>query len=88
MHRIGTDAPRQIDDLRDVEIALGRRRRPQVVRLVGNAHVASAGVSLGVHRDGCDPKALGRARNAADDFAAVGDQQPSEHRPAHIRNTP
>ncbi len=88
MHGLGADAPRERDDLRDIQIALGRGRRPQVVRLIGNPYMARTGVSLGVHRNGGHPQALRRACNAADDFAAIGDQQSSEHRPPHIRNTP
>jgi hypothetical protein len=55
MHGVGADAPRERDDLRDIKIALGRGRRPQVVRLIGNPHMARAGVGLGVHRNGGHP---------------------------------
>jgi hypothetical protein len=41
--------------------------------------VARTAVSVGVHRNGCYPQALRRTRNAADNFAAIGDQQSSEH---------
>ena len=88
VHGVGADAPRQIQNLADVEVAVRRRCRPQEVRFVGQAHMARVRVGLGVHRDAGQSHALRRARNAADDFAAVGDQQSSQHGQAHIRNTP
>jgi hypothetical protein len=71
---IGPDSGGNTQNFRDIKIAFGRWRRPEVVRLVGEAHVARLGVGLGVHRNARDTETLRRARNAADNFAAVGNQ--------------
>jgi hypothetical protein len=74
MHGIGADANGHAQDLRDIKITFRRRRSPQVVRLIGVAHMARPGVGIGVHRDAGEPQPPRRPRDAADDFAAVGDQ--------------
>ena len=88
MHGVGTDTPRQRENPGDIQVALGRRRRSQKVRLVGDAHVARAGIGLGIHRQRGHSHAPRGARDAADNFAAIGDEEPAEHARAHIRNTP
>mmetsp|Transcript_482 Transcript_482/g.1018 ORF Transcript_482/g.1018 Transcript_482/m.1018 type:complete len:696 (+) Transcript_482:336-2423(+) len=69
--------PRLLDrptDLVDVEVALGRGRRPDADGLVGEGDVRGFDVGGGVDGHGGDAVGAGRAEDAAGDFAAVGDE--------------
>ena len=68
------------EQARDVEIALGRRRRADAHALVGEAHVHGIGIGRGVHGDGGDADLLAGALDPERDLAAVGDQHLVEHR--------
>src|SRR6185295_15085137 len=67
-------ALRRVDDLVDAEVALRRGRRPDRVRLVGDAHVQRGAVDVGVHRDGGDAHLVERADDADGDLTAVRDE--------------
>ncbi|MNX99952.1 hypothetical protein D3C86_1324300 [compost metagenome] len=77
--RLGAGDFRRRDDLRDVQIGLGRRRGADADAFVGQAHPHGAAVGLGVHGDGGDAHLLARPVDAQGDFAAVGDQDLGEH---------
>ena len=92
MHRVGAHPHRKLDQLSLVQIALRRRRGPEVIGLIRLAHVLRAAVRIGIHRDAGPPQPPRGARNAADDLAAVRDQETFEclgcHGAAHIRKMP
>ena len=85
VHAVGARAARHRDDPRRVQIAVGGRRRPKPIALVGHAYMPRAAVRVGKHRDRGDAHALRGAHDAAGDFPPIGDQQPSH---GHMRNTP
>jgi hypothetical protein len=64
-----------VEQLLDDEIALAGRRRADVVRLVGEAHVGRVAVGVGVDGHGGDAQFARRAQDAHGDLAAVGNQQ-------------
>ena len=68
------------EQARNVEIALGGRRRADADALVGEAHVHGVGVGGRMHRHGGDAQLLAGALDAQCDLAAVGDQDLVEHR--------
>ena len=86
MHRLGAAAARRVEDRRDVQIALPRRRGPDRPCLVGELDMQRVAVGLGIDRDGRDPEPPRGADHPAGDFAAIGDQDLAEQ--AHIRKTP
>ena len=65
-----------------LEIALGRRRRANVHRFVGLAHVRRARVGVAVDGDRRDAELAAGADDAQRDLAAVGDENLGEHRDA------
>ena len=62
------------DDRRDVQVALGRRRRADAYRLVGQANVLRLGVSFGMYDDRLDAELAARTLDAKRDLATIGDQ--------------
>ena len=74
VHRVGAGLLGDGDDLRDVEVGVGRRRAAQAVRLVGQPDEDGVAVGLGVHRDAADAGVLAGTDHADGDLAAVGDQ--------------
>ena len=70
---------RDLDDPLDIQVALGRRRRPQQVRLIGEANGRSLAVGLRVDADGPDAHLAQRAHDANRDLAAIRDQDLLEH---------
>ena len=79
MDRLGPGLLGGLDDLRDVQIALGRNRRADQEGLVGLAHMRSVPIDLGVDGDGADPHLLQGPGDADGDLAAVGYQDLLEH---------
>ncbi|TPW02406.1 MAG: choline dehydrogenase [bacterium] len=67
------------DDRRDIEVALGRRSRPDTDALVGQPDPHGTAVRFGVHGDGGDAHLLAGAVDPQGDFAAVGDEDLGEH---------
>ena len=88
--RLRAAAPGRVEDLSDVEVALGRRATAQRDRLVGLAHERRVGVAVGVDGDRAQAHLAGGAHDAPRDLAAVGDEQAAEagRRRHHIRQTP
>ena len=66
------------EKLRDVEVGIARRRRPDADALVREADMHGVAVGRRVHRDGGDPEFLAGAKDAERDLAAVGDQDLAE----------
>ena len=79
MDRLGAGLLGGLDDLLDVQIALGRDRGADQERLVGLAHVGRVAVDLRVDGDRADPHLLQGAGDADRDLAAVGYQDLLEH---------
>ena len=75
MDRVRAGDFRRGYDVRDVQIAVGRRRWADADRLVRQPHVHRIGVGGGMDRDGLYPHFAARTVDAQRDFAAVGDQQ-------------
>ena len=62
-----------------VEVALGKTRAADAIRLVGKLHVQRVRIGRGVDGDGLDAHIAARADNTDRDFAAVGDEHFVEH---------
>jgi len=67
-------APGDVEDRVDAQVALGGRRRPDPVRLVGHAHEQRVRVGVGVDRDRAHAEPPRRADDANGDLAAIGDE--------------
>ena len=67
------------DDFFAAQIAFLGGRRADQDRFVADRDVLGVGVRLGIHGDGFDAHAARGGGDAAGDFAAVGDQNFSEH---------
>ena len=85
MDRVGAGDLAGRQQLRNVEVALARRRRADADALVGQLDVHGVGVGGGVDRNGCDVQLLAGAQHPERDLAAIGDQDLVKHgaRPAH-----
>ena len=82
---------RLLDDLEqlvDVEIALGGGPRPEQIRLVSPLDVDRVAVELGVDGDSGDAELLARADDSYRDLAAVGDQDLREHAAGTLAGVP
>ena len=77
--RFGTGLLGGVDDLEDVQVALGRHRGADQEGLVGLAHVRRVAVDLRVDGDRADTHLLERAGDADRDLAPVGYQHLLEH---------
>ena len=77
--RLGPGLLGRLEDLLDVQVALGRNGRAQQMGLVGLADVRSLTIRLRVHAHGDDPHLLQRPHDANGDLAPVGDQDLLEH---------
>ena len=62
-----------------VEVALGKTRAADAIRLVGKLHVQRVRIGRGIDGDGFDAHIAARANNTDRDFAAVGDEHFVEH---------
>ena len=87
MDRVGAGHLGGRDDLRDVEVALPRRRRADADRLVGELHVQRLGVGRRVHRDRLEAHLATCADDTQRDLTAIGDQDFLEHRYVAILNS-
>ena len=67
------------DDGGNVEIAVGGARRADADGLVGKADVERVAVGLAVDGDGADAEFPAGVQNAQRDFAAIGNQDLTEH---------
>ena len=74
MHGIGAGGPGGRDDPVDGEIALGRGRRSQQHRLVGEQHVERLPVGLGEDGDAGDAHLAAGSDDPDRDLAAIGDE--------------
>ena len=79
VHRLGAGLLASRNDLVGLQITLAAGRRADVHSLVSQHHMASAAVSVGIHRHRADAHFTGRLDDAAGDFAPVGDQDFGEH---------
>jgi hypothetical protein len=71
------------DDVRDVQVALGGRRRPHADRLIGHSRVQAVPVGLGEDRHRADAELPACPYDAERDLAPVGDEYLSEL--VHVR---
>ena len=76
----GAPVARGVENHLAPQVTFLRARTADVYRLVAGRNVRGMRVGVGKHRDGADTQAPRRARDAAGDFAAIGDQQLAEHR--------
>ena len=74
MDGIRATVVRDLDDSVQLQIGLGRRRAPDVVRLIGVADVDRAAVGVRVDGGGCDPELATCTHDADGDLAPVRDQ--------------
>ena len=81
VNRLGAGRSGGVEDRGDIEVALGRGRRADAVRLVGQPHVQRVAVGLGIDRDRADAQLAAGGGDADGDLAPVGDQDRGE-RPA------
>ncbi|VWB57099.1 hypothetical protein BST28156_02670 [Burkholderia stagnalis] len=88
MHGLRARGARRVENRRDVQVAVGRRRRADAHRFVGQPHVTRVAVGFRVDRDRCDAEPLQRADHAARDFAAVRDEDFPESHVASRRAAP
>ena len=77
--RLGARLAGDLEDLLDVQVALGRRGAAQEVGLGRAADVQGVAVDLGVDGHRGDAELVQRAADADGDLAAVGDQDLREH---------
>src|SRR5206468_8167883 len=80
MDGLDSDAPGDIEDALDVEIALARRGGADGHGLTGLGDEWPRPVSLGVHGDRPDPERTAGADDATGDLAPVGDEDARQHR--------
>jgi hypothetical protein len=79
VHGLGAAPPGDLDEPLYLEVALGRRRRPDVVRLVGEPGVERLTVRVGVDGNARDAHLPQGPDDADGDLAPVGDQNLPEH---------
>ena len=72
---VGVDDLGGRNDVGDVEVGFGGRRRADADRLVGEADVHRVGVGGRMDGDGLDPDLVAGAVDSERDLAAVGDQE-------------
>jgi hypothetical protein len=74
MHGVRARVSRRLEDLADVQVALGRALAAQRERLVGHRGVQGIQVRLGVHGDAGQARIPAGPDDPDGDLAAVGDQ--------------
>ncbi len=75
VNRVGVDDLGGRNDVGNIEVGVGRGRRADAHRLVGEADVHRIGIGGRMDRDGLDAHLMTGAMDAERDLAAVGDQQ-------------
>ena len=68
------------EDRLAVQVAFARRRRAEAIRLVAGLDVQRIGVGIRIHGDRANAHPARGARDAAGDFAAIGNEDLGEHR--------
>ena len=79
MDGLGAGLLADLDDLVDLQVALGGRRPTEQVGLVGALHVQRIPIELGVDGDGGDAHLFERPHDADGDLAPICDQNLGEH---------
>ena len=79
MDRLRPGAYRGSDDLFADQIALARRRRPDMHRLIRLPHMQRLGIGVRIDRDRADTHCPRGANDAAGDLASVGDEEGLDH---------
>jgi hypothetical protein len=79
MDRLRARGERSGDDLLAHKVALTRRRRPDMHRLIGLPHMQRLGVGIRIDRDRADTHLARRADNPAGNLAAIGDEEGFDH---------
>ncbi|MPN33073.1 hypothetical protein SDC9_180556 [bioreactor metagenome] len=79
VNRLSARDLRRSDDRGNVQVALGRSRRPDADAFVGQPHPHGAGVALRVDRHGRDTHLLAGPMDSQGDPAAIGDEDFAEH---------
>ncbi len=74
VNRAGAALRAHLEDLLATKIALGARRRPDRIRLVGEPHVQRVAVGVTVDGDRAEAHLAERADHSHGDLTAVGDQ--------------
>ncbi len=74
MDRVGTGLRRHFEDLRDVEVRIGRGPPAEGVRFVGHRHMQPIQVRLGVDGDAGQIRIATGTGDADRDLAAVSDE--------------
>ena len=75
MDGIGAGRPGRGKDGLDLEIAFGRRRRADMDRLIGLAHMFCARIGVGIDGDRRNTEPTAGLKNAAGDLAPIRDEQ-------------
>ena len=79
MDRLGAGGLGGGDDRVTIEIRLARLRRANQMRGIGDGDMGGVAVGLGIDGDNPQAHGLGRARDAASDLPAIGNQQAGKH---------
>ncbi len=79
MDRLGVAGLRGGDDPIAEKVALARRGRADMQRLVGLADMAGTGVGVRIDRNRADAERPRGADDPAGDLAAIGDEERSDH---------
>ncbi len=79
MDGLGPVLPGRFENPVHAQIAVGRRRRSDVLGFVGHANMQRAAIGIREDRDAANLHFAQRADDAHGDFATVGDQNPTEH---------
>ena len=80
VHAVGARAPRDVDQLVDGEVGLGRGRPAQRERLVGEPHERGVAVGVGVRGDAGQPRVATGADDADGDLTTVRDEDLAQAR--------
>ena len=75
MHGVALGGFGRLEQGLGIQVALLRRGRPDLDRLIGGTDVRRLGVRLAVNGHGVDPRIVSAADDSQGDLASVGDQQ-------------
>ena len=79
MNRLGARCDGRINDALPLQVAFFGRVAANRHSLVATGHVLGLCISVGIHRHGTDAHLAGSRRNAAGDFATIGNQDLAKH---------